>query len=264
MNSDTNINPGTKNIALITGASAGLGREFARQIDVEYELDEIWLVARREDKLQELAAELSRAKGVPVVADLVDASGCGVVRAKLEAEHPCVKLFVNNAGFGRYGRFGDVAKEPQLEMIDLNCRTLTELSYDVLPYLGTGSSIVQVASLAGFVPIANHAVYAATKAYVLSFSAALAAELEEQGIRVHALCPGPVATEFANVASEGKRQRMKGAQEAPDVVAGCLRDLERGKWFSLLTWRWRATALATRFLSRRWLARHTNISRREH
>jgi len=252
-----------KRIAIVTGASAGLGTEFVVQIDRRMQLDEIWLVARRADRLEALAGRLTRARGVAVQADLGESEGVAVLRERLAAEQPDLALLVNNAGFGRYGRFEEVEREPQLEMIDLNCRALTAITYDALPYIRPGGAIIQVASLAGYVPISNHAVYAATKAYALSFGVALAGELEESSVRVLTLCPGPVATEFAEVASGGKRKKTGGSQSAERVVRVALDDLERRRWISLTTLNWKLTAFASRILTRKFLARYTNRTRRE-
>ncbi len=252
-----------KRIAIVTGASAGLGTEFALQIDKRMDLDEIWLVARRIDRLEELAAQLQHSRGVPVRADLGAPGGAETIRDLLAAEQPQLVLLVNNAGFGQYGRFEQVEREQHLAMIDLNCRALTALTYDALPYARPGSSVIQVSSLAGYVSIANHAVYAASKAYVLTLAVALAAELEEHDVRVLSVCPGPVATEFAQVASKGKRRKMRGSQSAERVVRCALDDLERKRWISLTTLSWKLTALATRVLTRKFLARYTNKKRRE-
>jgi len=254
-----------KRIAIVTGASAGLGTEFALQVDREMGsgLDELWLVARRGDRLEELAARLENVPGVAVQADLGNRTGVDLLRDRLAEEQPDLTLLINNAGFGHYGRFEEADREQQLAMIDLNCRALTAITYDALPYIRPGGGIIQVASLAGYVPIANHAVYAATKAYVLSFAVALAAELRERRVHVLASCPGPVETEFAQVASGGKRTKMRGARTAQKVVRAALRDYRRRRWISLTTLNWWLTALITRVLTRKFLARYTNLTRRQ-
>ena len=191
-----------KRIIIITGASSGLGREFAFQIPKERAADEIWLLARRKDKLESLALELAARGGASergatgpkarvVEIDLGGRNGIAAFSAILEKEHRAnvdggivIDTLVNNAGFGTYGTFIATGLDRQLDMIDLNVLTLTGLCHSALPYMTKGSLIVNVASLAAFIPLGNFAVYAATKAYVLSFSTALAAEVEDEGIFV--------------------------------------------------------------------------------
>ena len=120
-----------------------------------------------------------------------------------------------------------------------------------------GSVIINTSSLAAFMPLGNFAVYAATKAYVLSFSIALAAELKDKGIKVHALCPGSVSTEFANVASNGARKEVKGGIPPEGVVAQCLSRAYKGKLTSLYRLKWRLTAFMSRFVGRGLVATYT-------
>ncbi|MBU6163152.1 MAG: SDR family NAD(P)-dependent oxidoreductase, partial [Myxococcales bacterium] len=175
------------NIAIVTGASAGLGEEFARQLNATADLDEIWLIARRSDRLHALAEELTRTRSRVLALDLTSAADLQTFRTTLDTVKPRVRWLVNNAGFGKMGAFDSVATEKNLEMIDLNVRALTELTQRVLPYMPADSQIVQVASSAGFSPMTHFAVYAATKAYVVHFSQALGAELRPRGIRVTAV-----------------------------------------------------------------------------
>ena len=246
-----------KRIAIVTGASAGLGREFALQIDESEKPDEIWLVARRRDRLAELSGQLKHASGIIIEADLATTAGCALVSDRLAAEPVELAVFVNNAGFGTYGPFIETGKEWQLSMIDLNIRALTDLSWTALRHLKAGGLLINVASLAAFMPLANFAVYAATKAYVLSFSTAIAAESEHRGVRVIALCPGSTSTEFALVASGGARSEVLHGLSAAAVVRGCLRHARRGKWQSLPAINWKITAFASRWIGRRLVARLT-------
>ena len=186
-------------VTLITGASAGLGAEFARQCAARGEA--LALVARRRDRLEALAAELGGDVHV-FAADLRREGAAASLIAELEAEGLGVDTLINNAGFGLAGKFADRPLARQSEMIDLNVRTLVELCHLVLPAMrarGTGA-ICNVASTAAFQPGPNMAVYYATKAFVLSFTEALHHELKGSGISVSALCPGPTATEFGEVA----------------------------------------------------------------
>lgn len=251
-----------KNIAIITGASSGLGAEFTKQVSQKYSYDEIWIIARREDKLQQLAKEINENHNknlIKIVA--MDISGKeGVDRFKNylnESKDINIGLLINNAGFGTYGPFEETPADRELDMIDLNCTTVTGICGAVLPYLSKGSVIINTSSLAAFMPLGNFAVYGASKAYVLSFSIALAAELKDKGIKVCALCPGSVSTEFANVASNGARKEVKGGIEPEKVVSHCLKRAFNGKKIAMYRTKWRCTALLGRFVGRYLVARYT-------
>lgn len=237
----------TLKIALVTGASAGIGEEFARQIDSQREVDEIWLIARRRDRLETLGAKFSHAKARVITADLSKRDGLAEVASQLETAKPEVVWLVNNAGFGKISRFDREPLATNLEMVDLNVRALTELTQRCLPYCRPGSRIVQVASNAAFQPVPVFSLYAATKAFVLSFSEALHAELRPRGIHVTAVCPGPVATEFFEVAT-GSRRATLGMDTPAKVVAAALRDASRGRLHSFPSFRIRVLS---------WLGRHS-------
>jgi len=212
---------------LITGASAGLGAEFARQCAARGE--ELVLVARRTDRLEALAAELGRAH--VVTADLADPDVPARVVARARALDLWVDKLINNAGFGLVGRFDALPAERQSEMIDLNVRALTGLCFlvigDMLAH-GRGA-ILNVASTAAFQPGPYFAVYFATKAYVLSFTEALHQELKGSGIKVSALCPGPTATEFGGVAGFASARFDLFAAEAGGVVRAGLAGLDANR-----------------------------------
>lgn len=252
-----------KRIAIITGASSGIGEEFTRQVCAKYDYDEIWIIARREEKLQELAEQLNKTKNFncvrPVVMDVAGKAGVEGLKAFIKAEDEKLRkvesgieigLLINNAGFGTYGPFAETSINRQMDMIELNCTTVTGICGIALPYLKAGSVVINTASLAAFLPLGNFAVYGATKAYVLSFSVALAAELHDKGIKVCALCPGSVSTEFANVASNGARKEVKGGFPPQKVVAQCLRRAFKGKTISLYRQKWRINAFLSRFIGR--------------
>ena len=215
-------------VALITGASAGLGVDFARQLAAKgYRLV---LVARRKDRLDALAAELGHARAV--ACDLGAPGAVAELLADIRAAGETVSVLVNNAGFGLGGKFAILNGARQRSMIDLNCGALTELAHAVLPDMlaKKKGAILNVASTAAFQPGPGMAVYFATKAFVLSFTEALHEELRDQGIRVTALCPGPTATEFGEVAGFGKTSAFeKIAATSEVVVRAGLDGLEAGK-----------------------------------
>jgi short-subunit dehydrogenase len=236
-------------MTLITGASAGLGAEFARQCAKRGEA--LALVARRRDRLDALKAELGGDVHI-FAADLALPGAAESLIAELEAEGLSVATLINNAGFGLAGQFAERPLERQREMIDLNIRTLTELCHLVLPAMraaGKGA-ILNVASTAAFQPGPNMAVYYATKAYVLSFTEALHHELNGTGIKVSALCPGPTHSEFSDVADSHSPtlERMK-MPAAPVVQAG-LEGLDRNKAVVIPGFKNKIGAQASRFLTR--------------
>lgn len=196
-----------KNIAFVTGASSGIGREFVMQISRQFQsIDEFWVVARRRDRLEEL--EKSVKQNVKIIqGDLSDDVCLDEIKNLLQVENPKIKFLINCAGFGKIGPFESGNYENQIGMIDLNCRALTAVTYLALPYMKENSRIIELASAASFLPQPNFAVYAASKSYVLSFSRALNAELKEQKIYVTAVCPGPVNTEFFDIA-ESEQERV--------------------------------------------------------
>ena len=217
-----------KKIALITGASAGLGVEFARQLAKRGHA--LVLAARRKDRLDELAAELGNARAVAI--DLSKATATAELLADLNAHGEQVELLVNNAGFGLIGRFAELDGKRQRQMVDLNVATLTDLCRAIAPQMVERKSgaILNVASTAAFQPGPNMAVYFATKAYVLSFTEALHEELKPHGIKVSCLCPGPTRTEFGDVAGFGGNGLFdRVAMEAPEVVAAGLAGLDRNR-----------------------------------
>jgi short-subunit dehydrogenase len=217
-----------KKVALVTGASAGLGVEFARQLSNRGH--RLLLAARRKERLEELAAELGNARAVAI--DLSKKDAATKLMADLAANGEEVELLVNNAGFGLIGRFAKADAKRLRQMIDLNVGTLTDLCRAVAPAMIERKSggIVNVASTAAFQPGPNMAVYFATKAFVLSFTEALHEELKPHGIHVTCLCPGPTRTEFGAVAGfggSGMFERV--AMEAPGVVSAGLTGLDSNK-----------------------------------
>ena len=197
-----------KNIVLITGASSGFGEEFALQLDAKLKsIDEYWLVARNEEKMKEIAKAMSTPCRI-LAHDLSTMEGVKAVIKAVEREaDDCydeldIKMLINSAGFGKLGDFVYADDEDVIGMIDLNIRALTYLTKGLLPYMANNSRIINIASAAAFLSQPYFAEYAATKAYVLSFSRALNAELEPHGISVTAVCPGPAKTNFFNIAEE--------------------------------------------------------------
>jgi len=217
-----------KKVALVTGASAGLGVEFARQLSERGH--RLVLAARRKERLEELARELGKARAVAI--DLSKKDSAARLLADLKANGETVDLLVNNAGFGLIGRFAELDAKRERQMIDLNIGTLTDLCRAVAPQMIARKSgaILNVASTAAFQPGPKMAVYFATKAFVLSLTEALHEELKPHGVNVTCLCPGPTRTEFGDVAGFGGNGMFdKVAMESPKVVKAGLEGLEKNK-----------------------------------
>ena len=210
-----------KYIAIVTGASSGIGREFAFAIDQSMNgIDEIWIVARRKERLEELAGKLKHHARI-ISGDLSSRNTINRISQLLNADKYRVRFLINAAGYGVLGDFEKGDRKEESGMCDLNVRALTELTHVCLAHMGKNSRIINLASSAAFVPQPSFAVYAASKSYVLSFSRALNAELHDKQIYVTAVCPGPVKTEFFDVAEKYGTRTLslkKFAMTTPSVV----------------------------------------------
>ncbi len=251
-----------KNIIIITGASSGIGKEFARQIDPYFhKTDEIWLIARDKNRLQETASDMKHKTRV-LSMDVTDPMQLEGLQEQLESHNACIRMMINCAGYGLMGDFAesdrdkDACNNGQLGMVRLNCEALTHMTHLCLPYLRRGSRIIQLASSAAFLPQPGFAVYAATKAYVLSFSRALGEELKQKGIYVTSVCPGPVDTPFFDIAERnGKTLSVKKFTmvSAGRVVSLALKDSYRKRAMSVCSLPIRAFLLLTKCVPHQWI-----------
>ena len=215
------------NIAIVTGASSGMGREFVRQLHGYVNADEIWAIARRQDALGELKSE-SPIPVRPIALDLLDPESFAKLEAMLQEEKPVISLLVNAAGFGKFGAYHKVSLADESRMIDLNCKALVLMTRLCIPYMAKPGHILQLDSLSAFQPVPYITTYGATKAFVLSYSRAMNRELKGTGIRMMAMNPGWVKTEFFDHAMQtnsGEVQYFNILYEAKDVVATGLHDL---------------------------------------
>ena len=221
-----------KRIAIITGASSGMGRRFAETLSCFCSVDEVWAVARRADRLEALRESVPYPVR-PLALDLTDPAALREMEALLAAEQPEVALLINASGYGLFQAVAETAPEKNMNMLDLNCKALMALCQYAIPYMKAGSQIINIASVAAFQPIPYINVYGATKAFVLSFSRALNRELKGRGIRVLAVCPFWTKTEFfdrAVVAGRDAVVKKYIAMYAPsDIVERAWRDAKRGK-----------------------------------
>lgn len=196
-----------KRIAIVTGASSGMGREMAREIGKQFRsINEIWLIARRKERLFALKEEIEkknpRVSCVILAEDIKGEHFWENYKKHLEDSNGNVKLLVNGSGFGKIGTCLDISEKDSVDMVRLNCEALTGITRITVPYMAKDSRIINFASMAAFIPQAGFSIYAATKAYVYSYTMALAEELKGKDIYCTAVCPGPVATEFFDVAED--------------------------------------------------------------
>ena len=221
-----------KRIAILTGASSGMGRELALQLAQWETFDELWVIARRADRLEALKEQVPFPVR-PISLDLTDPQALELYRDLLENARPDVGLLANVAGFGKFGRYDQIPLADSLKMIDLNCKALLRMTRLCVPYMQPGSHILELDSLSAFQPVPYITTYAATKAFVLSYSRSMNRELKAKGIRVMAMNPGWVKTEFFNHAfqtnADNEVRYFNRLYEAKDVVKTGLNDLYHSK-----------------------------------
>jgi len=221
-------------IAVITGASSGMGRDFAIAIDKEYDLDEIWVIARRKERLDELSGEC-RATVRAVALDLLDPDSYDIYSELLKEAEPDVRFLVNAAGFGLFGEFTGMDLKKQLDIVELNDKALTAVTYLTLPYMKEGSHIINLASNSSWQPVPYMNIYAASKAYVMSFSRALGMELRGRRIHVMAVAPGWIKTEFFDTAVHDDTIRyFDRYYTSKQVIDRAMKDLKKRKPVSIL------------------------------
>lgn len=240
------------NIAIITGASSGMGREFVRRLSEIENYDEIWVIARRRERLEELSGQVSaKVRAIPL--DLTKNESFDELKMLLETEKPEIKTLVNASGFGVFEKFENIPLSQQLDMIDLNDKALVAVTYIALPYLKAGSEVYQIGSLSSFQPVPYIATYGASKAFVLSFTRAVNAEYKKNGIKMMAVCPGWVKTEFFDTAvvDDSVITYYNQFFTSEQVVARAIRDMKKGKDVSVVGPMIRLQVLATKLLPHR-------------
>lgn len=237
--------------ALITGASSGIGEAFARRLAAEKH--HLFLVARSEDKLRELCTELSVKHGIKanyIAADLGERDAEAKVFEETEKLGLDVHLLVNNAGFGSMGDFAELHLDKELAMIDLNVRALVALTHRYLPAMRSqrNGTIINVSSTAGEQPLPFMAAYAATKAFVTSFTLGVAEENRPFGVQVFALCPGPTKTNFFEAGNIDQSLAFKAAQTAEEVVDVAMNAVGTGRTKVISGWVNRLVAGSTKLV----------------
>lgn len=218
-------------IAVITGASSGMGREFVKQVVKKEHFDEIWVIARRKEALESLKNEVE-ANVRPITLDLQNPESFEIYKKLLAEEKPEIALLANIAGYGKFGKYDEISLEDCLGMIDLNCKALVAMTQLTLPYMKHGSKILQLDSLSAFQPVPYLNVYGSSKSFVLSYSRALNRELKTKGIRVMSVNPGWVKTEFFDHATKSSNDAItyfNVMYDAKDVIKTAIHDLYHTK-----------------------------------
>lgn len=249
-----------KSIAIVTGASSGVGQEFLRQLTEGKggPLDEIWAIARKTEQLEMLAAAIPAPTIRPLSLDLTRNESFESFAALLDAEQPCVQWLINCAGFGTFGNYDAVGRTNNANMVRLNCLAPVELMSAALPHMRPGSRIINLASIAGAVPQVQLATYSATKAFVLELSRMIDHELAPVGIRVTAVCPKFMRTRFLNKpGNEQVAQRMCaiGFEDVERVVTKALRASLMGRAVCISSLDMKAASLSAKLLPRKLLFR---------
>lgn len=240
-------------IAIISGASSGIGKAFAKELDA-LQLDELWLIGRCEERLCALQSELAT-RSICHALDLTDNSAITVLKTLLAQGDYQIEYLVLSAGVGYNGAFADISCDNARQMIDINCSALTTLTSIALPYICKGGHIINIASSAGFLPQPNFAVYAATKAYVISFSRALRQELRARKIKVCAVCPGPVDTAFFQGLENVKEYKKRYLISPERVARGAIKASRKNKAVYVPTFSMKLVHLISKILPTSWVLR---------
>lgn len=244
---------GKRNIAIITGASSGFGKEFVKLLVQDHRVDEIWTVARNEERLHKLVVEFG-SKIRTYSLDLSDREEIRSFGAIIDQADVEIVYLINNAGYGKFCSYEDLDMDESLNMIDLNIGAVVALGLLCIPHMKKGSHIINIASMAAFQPLPYLNIYSATKAFVRNYSRALNVELKEKGISVTAVCPGWMKTAFmerANIGAVKGVTHFNGMRMPDKVARKALRDARRGKDISIYSGYSKVEHLFVRFLPQR-------------
>lgn len=224
-----------KEIALITGANSGLGKEFVRQL-LQEDVDEIWAIARDKEKLEKLIGEYGE-KIKCFSMDLTERKNISLLQKQLDAEtNISIRFLVNNAGFAKFCSYDDLSVEESLNMIDLNIGAVVAVGLVCIPYMGAGSYLINIASQASFFPLPYQNIYSSTKVFVRNYTRALNVELRDRGVHAIAVCPGWIDTglfERAMIGAKKATNRFNGIVKPDVVVKKAVRDAKKGKDLSI-------------------------------
>ena len=240
-----------KKIAILTGATGGLGREFLKQI-LKEEIDEVWAIARNEQKLSELRKKHGE-RVIPISIDLSDMQGLEQIKDMLEEKKPQVAYLINNAGLAKMGRYNDFSIEEIDKAINVNCKAPVVLAQLCIPYMEKGSKILNISSASAFQPNPYINLYAASKAFERSYSRALNVELNGTGITSVAVCPGWIDTELLQKEINGKKVKFPGLVTPDRVVKQAIKDAKKGKDMSVCSLYVKCQHVNVKLLPQRWV-----------
>lgn len=224
-----------KSIAIVTGANGGMGKEFVKLLSAENGVEEIWAIARNEEKLASLKREFGE-KIRTFSMDLSDRKNYAELEEVLKQSGCTVKYLVNNAGFAKFCAYNDISPEESMNMIDLNVNAVVAMGLICIPHMEAGSHIINIASQASFFPLPYQNVYSSTKAFVRNYTRALNVELKDTGISAIAVCPGWMKTDLFDRGLIGAKKATNNfsGMVTPDVVAAkALKDAKKGKDISV-------------------------------
>ena len=242
-----------KTIAVITGASSGLGREYVRKLVKREGLDEIWAIARNQQKLDRLKSECGE-KIRTFSIDLSDRRNIIEFGRVLAREKPLISYLINNAGYAKLCSYADLDMEQSLNMIDLNCGGVVAMGLACIPYMSKGSKILNIASQASFQPLPYQNIYSSTKAFIRNYSRALNVELKDRGISVTAVCPGWMDTDLyerANIGAEKATRFFVGMVSPGPVAEKSLADADKGRDISVYSFYVKGCHLLAKILPQR-------------
>lgn len=226
-------------LAIITGASSGIGKEFAYQLKEKLGIEEFWFIARSTDKMQKIAEDLG-AKVTVITADLTKKEGIEEYRKRLLAERPCVDFLINCAGFGVFGSFDALTEDTVSDMIDLNVKASVLITHMTVPFIKRGGRIIELGSGSCFTPLPHFNIYSSSKVFILHYTKSLNYELKPYGIRATCFCPGWVDTEFLPKSLDVKGvlvpKKMKPLLSVSKVVSGCIRASVKGRSMYVTNW----------------------------
>ena len=220
-----------KKIAILTGATGGLGREFLKQI-LKEDIDEVWAIARNQLRLTELRKEYSD-KVLPISLDLSELSSIEHLQSMLEEKKPFVSYLINNAGLAKMGKYSEFSLDEIDKTINVNCKAPVMLTQICIPYMGKDSKIMNISSASAFQPNPYINLYAASKAFERNYSRALNVELKGTGIKAIAVCPGWIDTDMLQKEINGKKVKFPGLVTPDRVVTQAIRDAKKGKDMSV-------------------------------
>lgn len=237
-------------IAIVTGASSGLGAEFVRTLAAKYghRLDEIWAIARRKDRLGSLKSEITACTVRPMAMDLSSPDSFSQLSLLLKNAHADLRILVNNAGYCSCGRFDTMEPDRMLSMIRLNVTALTMVSRCCLPHMRKGSFMILTCSVSSFVPVIGQAVYSATKAYVRFLGQALHAEMKQKGVNVLTLCPGNMNTEMNRKGAADEKAGRLPYLNLKTITAKSLERAAAGKGFYTPGWFYKGYRVVSKLL----------------